>query len=284
MPTGIRVAYPPTVTTQASARLSLAGTTSKSLLSGTVTITDVALHSQSDMGSFLNSAAAPPPPESVSTGLMAGMRFDVKIQTSPDVQFRTALTENLQANANLTLRGDADHPGMIGRVIVTQGDVVFSGTKYTIDQGTVTFTNPRKIEPVLNIDLATTVQGVDVSLTFSGRVDRMKLSYRSDPPLQFTEIVSLLGSGKPPTSDPCAGRANSGGAHAKLGADRGVDAAGGGGGESGVGEAATAVWSEQAEDRSANHGGGEYAAGDVDGGAADLAGVDVHVHSGCHAE
>jgi translocation and assembly module TamB len=80
--------------------------------------------------------------------------------------------------------------------------VVFSGTKYTIDQGTVTFYDPQKIEPILNVDLETMVQGVDVALSVSGPVDRMKLSYRSDPPLQFTEIVSLLGSGKPPTSDP----------------------------------------------------------------------------------
>ncbi len=199
---GVHVAYPPTVTTQAAARLSLAGTTSRSLLSGTVTIMDVALHSHSDMGSLLNSAAAPPSPASVSTGLLAGMRFDVKIQTSPDIQFRTTLTENLQADANLTLRGDPDHPGMIGRVTVTQGGVIFAGTKYTIDQGTVTFYNTQKIEPILNVDLETTVQGVDVALSVSGPIDRMKLSYRSDPPLQFSEIVSLLGSGKPPTSDP----------------------------------------------------------------------------------
>src|SRR5207302_9012301 len=31
---------------------------------------------------------------------------------------------------------------------------------------------------------------------------KMKLSYNSDPPLQFSDIVSLLASGKPPTSDP----------------------------------------------------------------------------------
>src|ERR1035438_8211484 len=123
-------------------------------------------------------------------------------QTSPDVQFRTTLTENLQADANLALRGTADHPGMIGRVTVTDGDVVFAGTKYHIDQGTVTFYNPQKIEPILNVDLSTSVQGVDVALSVSGPIERMKLSYRSDPPLQFTEIVSLLGSGKPPTSDP----------------------------------------------------------------------------------
>jgi translocation and assembly module TamB len=33
-------------------------------------------------------------------------------------------------------------------------------------------------------------------------VDNMKLSYTSDPPLQFEEIVSLLAAGKTPTSDP----------------------------------------------------------------------------------
>jgi translocation and assembly module TamB len=199
---GIRIAYPPTVTTQASARLTLAGTTSRNLVSGTVTIRDVALHSHSDMGSLLNSAAAPPSASNVSTGILAGMRFDVKIQTSPDIQFRTTLTENLEADANLSLRGTPDSPGMLGRVAVTQGEVVFAGTKYNIDQGTVTFYNPQKIEPILNVDLHTVAQGVDVALTVSGPVDRMKLSYRSDPPLQFSEILSLLGSGKAPTSDP----------------------------------------------------------------------------------
>jgi len=33
-------------------------------------------------------------------------------------------------------------------------------------------------------------------------MDRMKLSYRSDPPMRFQDIVSLLASGKIPTTDP----------------------------------------------------------------------------------
>ena len=46
------------------------------------------------------------------------------------------------------------------------------------------------------------MQGVDVSISVSGPMDRMKLSYRSDPPMQFSDLVSLLASGKPPTTDP----------------------------------------------------------------------------------
>ena len=190
------------VTTQIGARLTLTGSTSKSLVSGTISVQDVAMHAHSDIGSVLTSAATPPPIATASTGILAGMHFDVRIRTSPDVQFRTTLTQNLQADANLTLRGTPDHPGILGRVTVTQGDVIFFGAKYTIDQGTIAFYDPQKIEPILNVDLETTVQGVDVSVSVSGPIERLKLSYRSDPPLEFQQIVSLLASGKVPSTDP----------------------------------------------------------------------------------
>jgi translocation and assembly module TamB len=159
------------------------------------------MHSHSDMGSILTTA----PPSSTSantTGLLAGMRFDVKIVTSSNAQFRTSLTQNLQADANVTLRGSPDHPGMLGRISVTQGEVLFFGAQYTINQGTISFYNPQKIEPILDVSLETTIQGIQVSLGVTGSADKMKLSYSSDPPLQLTEIVSLLASGKAPSTDP----------------------------------------------------------------------------------
>jgi len=198
----VHIDAPATITTQVGARLTLTGSTSKSLVSGNVFIQDVAMHSHTDIGSALASAATPPPVATASTGILAGMHFDIRIRTSPDVQFRTTLTQNLQADANLTLRGTPDHPGMLGRVVVTQGEVVFFGANYTIDQGTVAFYDPQKIEPILNVDLETKVQGVDVSLSVNGPIERMKLSYHSDPPMEFQQIVSLLASGKTPTTDP----------------------------------------------------------------------------------
>ncbi|HXS98253.1 MAG TPA: translocation/assembly module TamB domain-containing protein [Candidatus Limnocylindrales bacterium] len=200
--TRVHIEAPANVTTEASARLTLTGTTDNSLVSGNVIIQDVALHSHSDIGSMLTSAATPPSASGPSTGFAGGLHFDIRIQTAPGIQFRTTLTQNLQADANLTLRGTLDHPGMLGRVTVTEGEVVFFGAKYTIDQGTVAFYDPSRINPVLNIDLETTVQGIDVSLSVSGPMDRMKLSYRSDPPMRFQDIVSLLASGKIPTTDP----------------------------------------------------------------------------------
>ncbi|HJT88148.1 MAG TPA: translocation/assembly module TamB domain-containing protein [Bryobacteraceae bacterium] len=198
----VRVNYPAQVTTEASAQITLEGTTASSLLSGNVSILQVALHSQTDIGSMLSQAAAPPAAPTTTTGFLAGMRFDLRIQTAPDVQFRTTLTQNLQADADVTLRGTVDHPGMLGRADITEGKVVFFGYTYNIDVGTITFYDPNKINPILNVSLETKAQGVDVTLTVSGPMDRMKLSYRSDPPLQFSDIVALLASGKTPTTDP----------------------------------------------------------------------------------
>ena len=43
---------------------------------------------------------------------------------------------------------------------------------------------------------------MDVNLSVTGSMDRLKLTYRSDPPLQFSDIVALLATGKVPTTDP----------------------------------------------------------------------------------
>ena len=199
---GVHVEYPPTITTTADATISLNGTSVSSLLTGRVSITDVALHQGADVGNVLTQAASPPSTSTGTTGPLGGLRFDVRIVTAPGVNFRTTLTENLQADAGLTLLGSIDSPGMLGRVSVTAGDVVFFGNKYSINQGTITFSDPNRINPVMNVSLATTVQGIDVTLTVNGPMDQMKLTYNSDPPMQFQQIVSLLGSGSLPATDP----------------------------------------------------------------------------------
>jgi translocation and assembly module TamB len=198
----VHVAYPENVTTEADARLTLTGNPARSVLSGNVTVLNVALASQTDIGSLLGLASKPPTAPAANTGLLGGMTFDVRIQTSPGVQFRTSIAQNLQADANLTLRGTIDNPGMLGRISINQGEVVFFSNKYTINQGSITFFDPNRVNPTLNMELETSAQGVDVTLTVSGPLDRLKLSYRSDPPLRFDEIVALLATGAPPTTDP----------------------------------------------------------------------------------
>ena len=89
---------------------------------------------------------------------------------------------------------------------------MFFGNKYTISQGSVSFFNPVKMEPILNIDLQTRARGIDVTLTVSGPMNKLNVTYRSDPPLQFSDIVALLATGRAPSSDPSIAARESGAA------------------------------------------------------------------------
>jgi translocation and assembly module TamB len=184
------------------ADVNLTGTSERSLLSGSVTIQQIGFAPRQDFGSLLSQGGAPPEAPSAPSGPLAGMRLDVRVRTAPDVSFQTPLAQNLQANANLTLRGTATQPGLLGRVTITQGELIFFGSKYTVSRGSINFYDPDNIKPILNIDLQTTAKGVAVVLNVSGPVDNMKLTYHSDPPLQFQELVALLATGRTPTSDP----------------------------------------------------------------------------------
>jgi translocation and assembly module TamB len=198
----VRVRYPEGVSTIADASLNLTGTSDRSMLAGTITVRRAGFNPESDVSSLLAKSAEPVRTPSARTGFVGGLNFDVQINTAFDTQFETSLTENLQAEANLRLRGTASNPALIGRINIMQGQMVFFGTKFTINQGSIAFYNPVRVEPVLDVDLETKARGIDIMLTVSGPLDKLNLTPRSDPPLQFNEIVALLATGRNPTSDP----------------------------------------------------------------------------------
>ncbi len=188
-----------------SANLTMAGTTDRSVINGTVTVERAGFNPQSDIGSMLAELAHGNGPKATgasSSGVMSSIRLDIRVRTAPDARFQTTFAQTLEAQADVTVTGTLEQAGMVGRVTISQGDMIFFGNQYTVNRGLVAFYNPGAIEPQINISLATTVKNINVTLTVQGPMDNLKLSYVSDPPLQFDEIVSLLATGKRPSSDP----------------------------------------------------------------------------------
>lgn len=198
----VRLRYPEGVSTLANAKLTWTGTSQRSLVSGTVTILRTGFTPRTDFASILASSAQPVRLPAVHTGLLSGMDFDVQVETPSAVLVQSEIAQQIQAEANLRLRGTATNPALLGRINITQGQMMFFGNNYTIGRGTISFFNPVKIEPVVDLDLQTKARGVDVTITISGPVNKLNVTYRSDPPLQFADIVALLATGRAPTSDP----------------------------------------------------------------------------------
>lgn len=197
----VRVRYPVGVSTVANASLDFTGSPARSLLAGTITMQRASLNLQSDFSSLLARSAQPVQTPAAASGFLANMNYDVQIETAPDIVFESSLTQDVEANANLRLRGTATNPALLGRINITQGQLVFFGTRYTINNGSVSFFNPVKIDPVLNIDLDTKARGIDITLSVAGPLDKLTVTPRSDPPLQFSEIISVLTTGDAPVSD-----------------------------------------------------------------------------------
>lgn len=202
----VRVRYPEGVTTAVNSSLTLAGSASRSLLSGSVTLLRAALNPRTDLGTIIaESSRAEIASTRIENEFLKNMQFDVRVDTALNAQVTTSLTQNVEAEVNLRLRGTPTRPVLLGRTSFTQGEISFFGTKYTIDRGEVNFYNQTKVEPVINLDLQTRVRGVVVTINFSGPASKLNLSYRSDPPLQSSEILALLTVGRTPNGSVASG-------------------------------------------------------------------------------
>ena len=196
---GVRVRYPEGASTTVNSSLNLTGTSQESLLAGTVTIVRAAFTPRSDLGSVLaelTKPGAPAPPQDNS--YIRGMQLDVRIESAPNLEFQTSLTRGLQAEVDLRMRGTAARPTLLGNVGLSEGEISLFGNKYALTRGDIRFFNPTRIEPVFDIEAETRARGIEVNVSFSGTPSKLNVAYRSDPPLQPSDIIALLAIGRDP--------------------------------------------------------------------------------------
>jgi translocation and assembly module TamB len=188
------------LSTTFNAQLALTGASQASTLSGSLTLNRATFNPRTDLGQLLALASKPTPAPGSPNEYLRGLQFDVRIESSPNFEFETSLTRNVEAEVDLRLRGTPLRPVLLGNISVNQGEVQIFGNRYSIDRGDVRFLNPVKIDPVFDMDLETRARGITVNVSFSGTMEKLKVNYSSDPPLQSSEIIALLAVGRDPTS------------------------------------------------------------------------------------
>ncbi|HEX5227338.1 MAG TPA: translocation/assembly module TamB domain-containing protein [Bryobacteraceae bacterium] len=194
----VRYRSPEGLSITADGSLALVGTSENSVLSGAVSLTRAAFSPTTDVGSLLASTTRPV--ANTPNPYLPGLQLDVRLLTQRTLEVETALTRNIQADADLRVRGTPDRPVLLGHITVNSGQIEFFGNKYSINRGEITFNNPARNEPVINMDLSTRVRGITVNIAFSGSLNNLNFSYRSDPPLEASDIVALLAVGRTPSS------------------------------------------------------------------------------------
>jgi translocation and assembly module TamB len=197
----VRLRYPPGVSESADATLRYAGTAQSSTLTGDVTITRFGMSRQFDFGVFL--AQSKMPTLTTLNPFLENLHLDVHVLSTPELQLETSLAR-LSGSVDLRIRGTAARPAVLGQINIAEGDVYFNGTKFRLERGDITFTNPLVMEPFINVEMSARVQNYDLTVGLHGTLSGGKgltLSYRSDPPLSNDDIIALLAFGRTQNQD-----------------------------------------------------------------------------------
>ena len=194
--TDVRLRYPPGVSASADASLRYTGSARASLLTGDVVVTRFGMNPNFDFANYLTNRKAPT--LTTLNPFLDNLRLDVHITSTPELRVETSLAK-LSGDMDLRLRGTAARPTLLGRVNIAEGDISFQGTKYRLERGDISFTNPVTIEPVINMDMSARVQDYDITIGLHGTLaagKSLSMTYRSDPPLSNADIIALLAFGR----------------------------------------------------------------------------------------
>lgn len=191
----VRVRYPAEFTSVLDGTLTLAGTTAQGQLNGNVVVRNLFASESLNLGDFI-SGPSPFGGPSVThpSAFASSISLNVGLASLRPVRVETH-DLRLVSDIDLHVQGTLANPVVVGNVYLRSGDAIFRGNRYTLTRGDISMSNPFRTEPVLDLQAQTRVEKYDLTLEISGPPDRIRFSYRSDPPLPTADILSLLAFG-----------------------------------------------------------------------------------------
>jgi translocation and assembly module TamB len=190
---GMRLLYPGGIRATMGTQLALTGNMEEALLSGNVHINQLSFTPDFDLINFagsLSGETTPPP----TSGLSTILKLNIALQSTNEVNL-VSRTLSVNGSANLRITGTAADPVVLGRVNINDGDVIFQGNRYVVNGGTIDFINPNETQPVVNLNLSTTIKNYDIQMRLWGPADRLHTNYSSDPALPPADIINLIAFG-----------------------------------------------------------------------------------------
>ncbi len=191
---GLRLLYPQSVRNDFDLNLTMTGNPGKSWLQGQVNVNRVSFTPDFDLSQFIaqfNGVSTPPPTQ----GFGDNLNLNIAVRSTSELNV-VSPGVSIQGDANLRVIGTANDPVIVGRTNLSGGDLIFLGNRYLIQGGTIAFVNSIETQPVVNLQVTTTIQQYNIAMRFQGPLDRLRTNYTSDPSLPPADIIHLLAFGK----------------------------------------------------------------------------------------
>ena len=191
----VRIRYPEGMSWLTGGTLRLSGTAQAALLSGRVVVERLLMAQGFDLAALIVASKEPVRAPTTNSPFLRNLQFDIEAVSSPDARMEWT-GAHVDTEASLRVRGTWEHPILLGHIHLLGGEMSFRGNRYRLTRGDLNFSNPFRLDPVLNVEAVTTIRQYEVTLNFSGPASKLTLAYRSDPPLPSSDIIALLALGR----------------------------------------------------------------------------------------
>ncbi|MBI5694547.1 MAG: translocation/assembly module TamB domain-containing protein, partial [Nitrospirae bacterium] len=140
---------------------------------------------------------------SAEPGPMSDVSLNIHVTADETIRVDNNVAK-LPVSADMYVRGSIGRPMVLGRIESSGGLVYFRNNEFKLANLVAEFADPRKINPIIDLQAETRVKEYQIQLGVSGTLDRLRVSLMSDPPLDDGDIVTLLTLGR--TSEALVGR------------------------------------------------------------------------------
>jgi hypothetical protein len=121
--------------------------------------------------------------------------FDLRMVSKGDIKARNSLGE-VEGKLNLSLTGDYNFPTISGIVEARKGIINFSGKKFDLVKGKLTFKNKTPTDPDVDIESEAFIKNYRIKFTIKGTSSMLKADLHSSPPLPTRDIFTLISVGE----------------------------------------------------------------------------------------
>ncbi|HEX9820969.1 MAG TPA: translocation/assembly module TamB domain-containing protein, partial [Methylomirabilota bacterium] len=123
-----------------------------------------------------------------------GLHLDVRLALQDNLTVTTDVAR-LRAGGTLQVQGTTGAPIVFGTLAAREGQLVFRRHRFELTHAAARFVDPRRIDPVLDVQATTRIRTYDVRLQISGRSENLEVRLASTPPLPEEDLLTLVAFG-----------------------------------------------------------------------------------------
>lgn len=127
-----------------------------------------------------------------------GLVLNLNVKGDRSIQIESKAME-ITGSIDLQITGSVDAPAVRGSLLVNSGELKFKVNRFQVDRGVVSFVNPARIDPEINLQLSCNIKDYQVMITLEGPVSRLRTRFSSIPSLPTVDVVRLITTGELPS-------------------------------------------------------------------------------------